>query len=173
MSSSNFRVMAKRIGDELARILRESAFVQTEVGTLKVCQFGGIEQVVAPKRLADLLPSVFVEPFPKSVYEPRDMAGSESEVKESYRIALFYQVAATDDLQAKADTNVAALLDALRQDVTLSQGLPYAATRPDQVTSSLLEAIDWAPVEAVFLTDAALPAQVVVLEWVVRWLNRG
>lgn len=173
MSSGNFRTMTKPIGDELARVIRESAVVQTDVGTLKVCQFGGIEQLAAPMRLGELLPCVFVEPFPKAVYEHLDMAGSESDVRESYRIALFYKVAAKDDLQLKQHTNVSALLTALRQNSTLSDGLPYSLTRPDQVTWSGLEAIDWAPPEALFLTDNDMPAQVVVLEWTVRWLNRG
>jgi hypothetical protein len=116
---------------------------------------------------------VFVEPFPRSVYEGLDLAGSESNVKESYRIALFYKVAPTDDLQAKAQGYIDALLTPLRSNVVLSGGLPFASTRPDQIVWSGLEAIDWAPAEALFLTDAALPAQVVVLEWAVRWLNRG
>lgn len=167
MATSSYRVRTSTIGVELARLIR----VGSGLSSLKVCQYGAVDRIAAAKKLTDLVPAVIVEPFPRTTYEPLDMSGSESTVRESFRIAYFYEYAPTDDPATLAATNVGLLLAALRSDATLS-GIASTIAR-DQVTWSGLAGIDWSPEEQVFLLDAGLPLQVVVLEWYVTWLNRA
>lgn len=164
MPVSPCRVRTQQIGERLASLL------STGFSGLLIAQFGIVERLAAAKDTKDMLPGVWIKPE-EATYVGSDISGLAFDVFDRFRICYAEKIENDDDPLVAMTVAANSIMTALGTDATL--GNLRATIGPDQVSESMPEGVEWFPPESLFLAEVGAPIRVVVVKWLVKWMNRG